>query len=110
MAPIKFGAVLRAEKPVRLAPPMIALFFSPENARIRCKFSARPTRNAPELRLASLQKHYDAARFLRRVAGACDVENARIQRSDMRKTLPKFASMTHKFAAKFSPFRRAARV
>ena len=53
-------------------------------------------------------KHSDAAGFLRRVAGACDAENARIQRSDMRKTLPKFASMTHEFVANFSPFRRAA--
>ena len=83
-------------------------FFLAENARIHCKFFARSTRNAPKLRPASLRKYFNVAEFLRRFAGACNAENARIQRSNMRKTLPNFASMTHEFAAKFSPFRRAA--
>ena len=46
--------------------------------------------------------------MLRQFPGACNAENARSQRSNMRKILPKFASMTQEFAAKFSPFRRTA--
>ena len=82
--------------------------FLTENARIRCKFSARSTCNAPEFRPASLRKHFDVAEFLRRVCDGCNAKNTRIQRSNMRKILQKFASLTHEFAAIFSRFRRAA--
>ena len=75
--------------------------FLTENAQIRCKFSARSTCNAPELRPASLRKYFDVAEFLRRVCDGCNAEHARMQRSNMRKILPKFASLTHKFAAIF---------
>ena len=75
--------------------------FHTENARIRCKFSARSTCNAPELRPASLRKHFDVAEFLRRVCDGCDAEHARMQRSNMRRILPKFASLTHELAAIF---------
>ena len=67
--------------------------FSPENARIRCKFSARSTRNAPTIRPVSLRKHGDVSELLRQFPGACNAENARSQRSNMRNILPKFASM-----------------
>ena len=82
--------------------------FLTENARIRCKFSARSTCNAPEFRPASLRKHFDVAEFLRRVCDGCNAKNTRIRRSNMRKNLQKFASLTHEFAAIFSRFRRAA--
>ena len=82
--------------------------FLTENARIRCKISARSTCNAPEFRPASLRKHFDVAEFLRRVCDGCNAKNTRIQRSNMRKNLQKFASLTQEFAAIFSRFRRAA--
>ena len=95
--------------------------FSPENARIRCKFSARSTRNAPTIRPVSLRKHGDVSELLRRFAGACNAENARSQRSNMRKILLKFAMIngagicckiftisTHS-AANFAAFQRKFR-
>ena len=65
--------------------------FPIENGRNRCNFSARSTRSAPKLRPASLRKHSDVSEFMRRVAGACNAANARIQRSNLRKILLKFA-------------------
>ena len=82
--------------------------FHTEDAQIHCKFSARSTCNASELRPASLRKHFDVSEFLRRVCDGCNAEHARIQRSNMRKILQKFASLTHEFAEIFSRFRRAA--
>ena len=103
---MQVGAVLRAEKIARSA------------ARLR-KISARKWANSLQIRCAvdaqrtKTSAGVAAKTFWRLRISASSFWRVQFRKrtrptSNMRKILPKFASMTQEFAAKFSPFRRTA--
>ena len=77
-APMRLGTVLSAKK-ARVRRGDCASF-SPENAHVRLQIFRSSTRNAPNLRPASLRNFFDVAEMLHRVDGACVAENARVRR------------------------------
>ena len=77
-APMRLGTVLSAKK-ARVRRGDCAIF-SAENAQVRLQIFRSSTRNAPNLRPASLRNIFDVAEMLHRVDGACAAENAPVRR------------------------------